>query len=67
MTSHQYVIGAREDIRPGSWWCMCCIDDLYEISDETEADAVREYFDEGIMRGVWPAERDARAYLSEHP
>ena len=61
------MIGSRDDIRPGAWWAMCCIEDLYEIENEKEADDVRYYWDQGLLHGVWPTMNEALAAFNDCP
>ncbi len=56
------MIGTREQIRVGAWWCMCCPEDLYQIADENDVATVLSLWDDedgNMVHGVWDTEAQA--------
>jgi len=62
MTYKPCMQGSVEMIKPGAWWALVNSPPV-RIDNETEAAVVREYFDSGILQGVWASEQEARKAL----
>ena len=55
------------EISVGWWAARCCELDLFQISDEDEAESVRNSIlkDEGEFEGAWPTKQAAIAVLAK--